>query len=54
MSPSAIMRAVERTDLAVVGAGIVGLATAVAAADLGARVTVYERASPGEAQSGGE
>ena len=41
-------------DVAVVGAGIVGLATAVALLDAGAAVTVYERGVPGAAQSGGE
>jgi sarcosine oxidase len=42
------------TDVAVVGAGIAGLATAAAVTELGAAVTVYERAAPGEGQSGGE
>jgi sarcosine oxidase len=38
----------------VVGAGIAGLATATAVMERGATVTVYERAAPGEGQSGGE
>lgn len=41
------------SDYAVVGAGIVGLSTALALADGGRRVTLYERARPGEAQSAG-
>jgi glycine/D-amino acid oxidase-like deaminating enzyme len=41
-------------DVAVVGAGIVGLATACALVDRGASVTLYERGVPGNAQSGGE
>jgi sarcosine oxidase len=38
----------------VVGAGIVGLATAQALVERGASVVVYERGVPGNAQSGGE
>lgn len=41
------------SDVAVIGAGIIGLATAIAVRDLGATVTVYERGLPGNAQSGG-
>jgi sarcosine oxidase len=44
----------EHTDVGVVGAGIVGLATAVALRDRGVSVTLYERGMPGHAQSGGD
>jgi sarcosine oxidase len=40
-------------SVGVVGAGIVGLATAFALSDRGANVTLYERGLPGNAQSGG-
>lgn len=44
----------DAADVAVVGAGIVGLATAYALTEQGASVAVYERGVPGNGQSGGE
>ncbi|HEY0277098.1 MAG TPA: FAD-binding oxidoreductase [Solirubrobacterales bacterium] len=42
------------TDVAVIGAGIVGLSTAYALRARSASVTVYDRATPGSGQSGGD
>ena len=42
------------TDVAIIGAGIVGLSTARALRERGERPDVYERATPGAGQSGGD
>ena len=42
---------VGSADVAVVGAGIVGLATAFSLVQRGASVTVYDRGLPGNARS---
>jgi sarcosine oxidase len=47
------MTATLRSQVGVVGAGIVGLAAAYVVQQRGASVTVYERGAPGNAQSGG-
>jgi sarcosine oxidase len=44
----------DRADIAVIGAGIIGLSTAFALTEQGATVAIYERGVPGNAQSGGE
>ena len=43
-----------QADIAVIGAGIIGLSTAFALSEQGASVAIYERGVPGSAQSGGE
>ena len=47
-------RVVPHSDIAVVGAGVVGLSTAYAAVQQGLSVTVYDAAPPGSGQSAGQ
>jgi glycine/D-amino acid oxidase-like deaminating enzyme len=45
----------DRTDVAIIGAGVIGLSAAFALRDHGAAVTVYERSVPGhDVDRGGE
>ncbi|MDQ3570613.1 MAG: FAD-binding oxidoreductase [Actinomycetota bacterium] len=44
----------QRSEVAVIGAGIVGLSTAYSLTERGAAVTLYERGQPGNGQSGGD
>ena len=43
-----------QADIAVIGAGIIGLSTAFALTEQGASVAIFERGVPGGGQSGGE
>ncbi|MGO9959981.1 MAG: NAD(P)/FAD-dependent oxidoreductase [Solirubrobacteraceae bacterium] len=45
---------VNKAEIAVVGAGIIGLSTAYALSERGVPVVVYERGVPGNGQSGGD
>jgi len=49
-----VIQVSAEADVGVVGAGIVGMSTALALTDQGASVTLYERGVPGNGQSGGD
>lgn len=53
IASAASLAALERIDVAVVGAGVTGLSTALHLAERGARVVVLERDAPGEGTTGG-
>ena len=52
--PGSMSTPQEAPEVAVVGAGVVGLSTAYALLERGVEVRVYEQGAPGNGQSGGE